>query len=175
MKCISVVAQVRTRDIGEQERGGEREDVWVSNCPSDSAAHTARSTACTGTTKHHSAVAATQTHNRSTLIPYILYLWSRMLRRGISVSKQGGEVRESEKRCRLSRQVWVNATILPLHLCSTVFCTQTKQPSFPEALHTFRRAYVFQTKELEGYMTSYSGNLCDNVSHLGSGAQDAPF
>ena len=152
--------------------------MWVStsNCPSDSAAHTARSTACTGTTKHHNAVAATQTHNRSTLIPYILYLQqSRMLGRGISVSKQGGEVRESEKRCCQSRQAWVNATILPLHLCSTVFCTKTKQPSFPEVLQTFRRAYVFQTKELEGYMTSFSGNLCDNVSHLGSGAQDAPF
>ena len=98
-----------------------------------------------------------------------------MLGRGISVSKQGGEVRESEKRCCQSRQAWVNATILPLHLCSTVFCTKTKQPSFPEVLQTFRRAYVFQTKELEGYMTSFSGNLCDNVSHLGSGAQDAPF
>ena len=92
------------------------------------------------------------------------------------MSKQGGEVRESEKmRCCQSRQAWVNATILPLHLCSTVFCTKTKQPSFPEVLQTFRRAYVFQTKELEGYMTSFSGNLCDNVSHLGSGAQDAPF
>ena len=155
-----------------------REDVWVStsNCPSDSAAHTARSTACTGTTKHHNAVAATQTHNRSTLIPYILYLQSRMLGRGISVSKQGGEVRESEKRCCQSRQAWVNATILALqHLCSAVFCTKTKQPSFPEVLQTFRRAYIFQTKALEGYMTSFSGNLCDNVSHLGSGAQDAPF
>ena len=152
--------------------------MWVStsNCPSDSAAHTARSTACTGTTKHHNAVAATQTHNRSPLIPYILYLQqSRMLGRGISVSKQGGEVRESEKRCCQSRQAWVYDTILPLHLCSTVFCTKTKQPSFPEVLQTFIRAYVFQTKELEGYMTSFSGNLCDNVSHLGSGAQDAPF